>query len=97
MVATLENNGSTPQLVSVDAELPRTGLLGFEPTCIHKICENRVGALKPGEKKEIRIGIWSNNQTRSGGYPVSVRVYTHYQDYSKVVHSTQRSAMLRVV
>lgn len=97
LVVGLENTGSTERLVSVDSRLPQKEMLGFEPACISKTCENRVGPLAPGEKKDVHVGIWSNNQTRAGEYVVVVDIFNHYQDYTKVIHSVKRTLKLRVV
>lgn len=97
LVVGIENTSGEAQLMSIDAFLPRKDLLGFEATCITKRCEKRVGEVLPGGRKEIRIGIWGNNQTKADDYPIEVHAYSHYLNYNKVIHYLKKSAMLRVV
>jgi uncharacterized membrane protein len=93
----LTNVTNDPQLVSVDVMLPRKELLGFDPACINKMSEKRIGEVAPGETKQVSIPIWASNQTPSGDYGLDVSVYAHYQDYNKVFASVQRKTNLRVV
>ena len=97
LVVNVQNTTHEPQLVSVDALLPKHEMLGFEPTCINKVCENRIGTLMPGETKELRLSIWGSNQTQQGDYPLEVHIYSHYQNYDKVINYIKKSASLRVV
>jgi uncharacterized membrane protein len=97
LVVKVKNISHSPQLVSVDALLPREALIGFDPACINKAAEKRVGELKAGETKEVPISIWSNNQTKEGNYTVHVTVYSHYIGYDKVLSYLKKSTSLRVV
>ena len=91
------NISGQDQLVSVDASLPRNQLVGFDPTCINKNIEKKVGQLKSGETTEVMLPVWGNNQSKEGNYPIDVTVYAHYLDYTKVINSVRKSASLRVV
>ena len=93
----LTNTSGEPQLVSVDATLPRGPLLGFDPTCIHKTTEKKLGNLRPNETIEVVLPVWANNQTKEGNYPIEVTAYSHYLDYTKVINSMKKSISLRVV
>ncbi len=97
LIVRIANVSGDDQLVSVDASLPRNQLVGFEPTCIHKMIEKKVGQLKANETTEIVLPIWANNQTKDGNYPIEVTVYAHYLDYSKVINSVRKNISLRVV
>ncbi len=97
LVVDLQNISGEKQMVSLDVMVPNNKLVGFERTCINKKYEKRVGDMMPGERKEVRISIWGNNQTGAGEYPVLVHVYSHYLDYSKVISYIKKDAVLRVV
>jgi len=97
LVVRLKNITNDPQLVSVDVMLPRKELLGFDPACINKMTEKRIGEVAPGETKEVSVPVWANNQTAAGDYGLDVSVYAHYQDYNKVFSSVNRKTSLRVV
>jgi uncharacterized membrane protein len=97
LVVKIKNISQSPQLVSVDALLPRDALLGFDPACINKGAEKRLGELKPGATSEAQITLWSNNQTKEGNYKVDVSVYAHYIGYEKVLSYIKKSTSIRVV
>lgn len=97
LIVKVTNLSNDPQLVSVDVALPKSRLLGFEPTCINKACEKRVGTIQAGETTEVAVPVWGNNQTQQGSYPMEVTVYAHYQDYKKVLNYMKKLASLRVV
>lgn|SRR3989338_3636150 len=97
LIVSVQNTTGQSQLVSVDAMLPRHQLVGFDPTCLHKSSETRVGEILPRETKEVRVGIWANNQTKGGDYPLEVHIYSHYLNYNKVINYIKKSATLRVV
>ncbi|HSB47524.1 MAG TPA: hypothetical protein VLD37_05910 [Candidatus Bilamarchaeum sp.] len=93
----VKNVSGAVQLVSVDALLPKDSLIGFDPACINKAAEKRVGELKPGQSIEANLTIWSSNQTKEGNYPVDVTVYSHYIGYDKVLSYLKKSTSLRAV
>lgn len=93
----IKNVSGQVQLVSVDALLPRDSLLGFDPACINKASEKRVGELKPGESVEASMTVFSSNQTKDGNYPVEVTVYSHYIGYDKVLSYLKKSTSIRAV
>lgn len=97
LVVKVKNRSPDPQLVSVDALLPRNAMVGFDQSCINKAVEKRAGELKPGESKDITIDIWSNSQTAEGAYPVDVTVFAHYIGYDKVMSYIKKNASLRAV
>lgn len=95
LVVKVKNISSDPQIVSVDALLPKDVMIGFDPACINKAVEKRVGELKSGETKDIQILVWSNNQTKEGTYPVDVTVFSHYIGYDKVMSYIKKNTTLR--
>ncbi|MFH0737133.1 MAG: hypothetical protein V1827_00620 [Candidatus Micrarchaeota archaeon] len=97
LVVKVTNASSFPQLVSVDALLPRDALIGFDPACINKAAEKRVGELKAGSSIDVPITIWSSHQTQEGNYPITVTVYSHYIGYEKVLSYVKKSTSLRAV
>jgi len=97
LLVKIKNVSSSPHMVSVDAAVPRNAMLGFDPACINKAAEKKAGELKAGEILEIPITIWSSTQTKEGTYPVDITVYSHFMDYTKVLHHTKKSASLRAV
>ena len=93
----VKNVSRSPQLVSVDALLPKEAMLGFDPACINKAAEKRVGEIKPGDSVEASMVIWSSSQTKEGNYPVEVTVYTHYIGFDKVLSYVKKSTAIRAV
>ncbi|HIH22987.1 TPA: hypothetical protein HA238_04620 [Candidatus Micrarchaeota archaeon] len=97
MIVKLTNTANEPQLVSVDILLPKKELIGFEPTCINKHMEKRLGEIKAGDSVELVIPIWGSNQTRDGNYPMELTAYSHYINYDKVLNYVKKRITLRVV
>jgi len=97
VVLKLRNITDDKQLVSIDILLPREKLLGFDPACISKSIEKRVGEVGPGQSVEVSVPIWANNQTAAGDYAMNITAYAHYQDYNKVYASVQKLISLRAV
>ncbi|MFH1520689.1 MAG: hypothetical protein ABID61_03530 [Candidatus Micrarchaeota archaeon] len=97
LVVKVKNTSSSPQLVSVDALLPKDAMLGFDPACINKAAEKRVGELQPGDTKEINITLWSNSQTKQGTYAIEVSVFAHYISYDKVLSYVKKNVSIRAV
>ncbi len=95
LVVKVKNISKSPQLVSVDALLQKDAMIGFDPACINKAAEKRIGELKAGSEMEVPITIWSNNQTKEGNYSVEVTVYSHYIGYEKVLSYIKKSTSLR--
>ena len=93
----IKNNSDETQLVSIDALLPKKILVGFDPTCINKHVEKRVGEVLAKETKVIDITIWSSNQTKEGDYPIELTFHSHYLDYNRVLNYMKRNAVVRVV
>lgn len=97
LIVKVKNVSGATQLVSVDALLPRDAMLGFDPACINKAVEKRVGELKPGTSTEVSIPVWANSQTKEGSYPIDVTVFSHYIGYEKVLSYVKKSTAVRAV
>lgn len=97
LMVRVKNVSPDPQLVSVDALLPKNVMVGFDQACINKAVEKRAGEIRPGETKDIAIDVWSNTQTAEGAYPVDVTVFAHYVGYDKVMSYIKKSASIRAV
>lgn len=93
----VKNITPDPQLVSIDVMLPKAAFMGFEPSCINKVIEKRLGELKPGESGTAAVQIWGGTQTASGNYEVGYTVYAHYIGYEKVLNYQKNKTVLRVV
>ncbi|NYZ77103.1 hypothetical protein H0O02_02185 [Candidatus Micrarchaeota archaeon] len=97
LVVKLTNLTKDPQLVSVDVLLPKEALIGFEPTCINKAMEKRLGEVRPGETARAAIPIWASTQTRPGVHGIAVNAYAHYIGYEKVLNYMKTKTSLRIV
>jgi uncharacterized membrane protein len=97
LVVKVKNVSNDAHLVSVDALLPKGTMVGFDPACINKAVEKRIGELKAGESKDIQIQVWSNSQTKEATYPVDVTVFAHYIGYDKVLSYIKKNTSLRAV
>jgi hypothetical protein len=97
LIVKITNVSKDPQLVSMDVMLPKDQMLGFESTCLHKSVEKKVGEVAPGATVEASVPLWANNQTKPGNYRMNLKVYSHYQDYNKVLNYMEKAASVRVV
>jgi len=97
LIVKVKNVSGETHLVSVDALLPKDAMVGFDPACINKAIEKRVGEMKPGEARDVQVQMWSNGQTREGNYPVDVTVFAHYIGYNKVLSYIKKNTSLRAV
>lgn len=97
LVAKVTNLTKDPQLVSVDVLLPKNALIGFEPTCINKAMEKRLGEVRPGESAQASIPIWASTQTGPGTHEIQVTAYAHYIGYEKVLNYMKTKTTLRIV
>jgi uncharacterized membrane protein len=97
LIVKVKNVSGETHLVSVDALLPKDAMIGFDPACINKAVEKRIGELKPGEAIDVQVQMWSNSQTQEGNYPVDITVFAHYIGYNKVLSYIKKSTALRAV
>jgi len=71
--------------------------LGLDSMGLNKAREVRVGYMKEGEEKMVRVPIYGSTNTAPGNYPVDVSIMAHYRDYGHVLNSVRKSLELRVV
>ncbi len=97
LLVKVKNISGSTQLVSVDTLLPKDAMIGFDPACINKASEKRLGEIKAGDFVEVPVTIWSNSQTKEANYPIEVTVYSHYIGYEKVLSYMKKTTSLRAV
>lgn len=90
----VRNNSDQELLTSVVAVLPR--VLGFERIGLRQEHEQRLGPLKPGEERIVKIEVWSNQKTPPGAYVCKVFAISHYRDYAHILNEVRRIVDLRV-
>ncbi len=97
LLVKIKNVSSSSTLVSLDASVQKTAMIGFDSACISKSVEKKAGELAPNQSVELKIPLWSNNQTKAGSYSLNLVVYSHYLNYNKVISTTKRSTSVRAV
>lgn len=97
LLVKVKNLSDSSALVSIDVSVPKTAMIGFDSATISKSVEKRAGELAPNQSIEVKIPVWSNNQTKANSYSLDLVVYSHYLSYSKVISSTKRSTSIRAV
>lgn len=97
LIVKITNLTKDPQLVSVDVLLPKNALIGFEPTCINKAMEKRLGEVRPDETVKASIPVWASTQTQPGSHELQVTAYAHYIGYEKVLNYMKTKTNLRIV
>lgn len=95
LVLKVKNNSPDAQLLSVDAAVPKNAMLGFDQASLQKTIEKKVGDVKAGEVKEVKIEVWANNQTPPGTYPIEISAYSHHVNYEKVMGYVKKKLTLR--
>jgi len=95
LIIELKNLKEEPLLTSIIVQLPKN--LGFDQTALSSTREIRLGDLKPGEEKVVRVDIWGNPRTDAGEYPIEVTAVCHYRNYSYVLNAEKKGITLRVV
>ena|SRR3989338_9233823 len=90
----LVNTTTAPLLTSVIISVPRT--LGMDQTGLSHEKEVRMGVLQPGEHKQFRVGVFSNQKSAPGSYPVRVHATAHYHDYGHVMNQVRQTLTVRV-
>lgn len=90
----IRNNSDQPLLTSVVVVVPRA--LGFEQIGLQQEHESRLGELKPGEERFLKIPVWSTPKTPPGSYKFAVFAISHYRDYGHILNEVKRTLDLRV-
>lgn len=90
----LQNVHDQPLLTSITVSVPRQ--LGMDRTGISHEREIRLGELASGQSKRFKIGVFSNQKSAPGTYPVDVFASAHYRDYGHVLNEVRRRLVIRV-
>lgn len=95
LIIQLKNLKEEPLLTSIVVKLPKN--LGFDQTALSNTREIRLGDMKPGEERTVRVDVWGNPRTDAGEYPIEVTAVCHYRNYSYVLNAEKKEIVLRVV
>ena len=90
----VENASDQEMLTSLVAVAPKT--LGFDRTGLQHERELRLGMLRPGETRSVKLQVWSNQRTEAGDFPLKVFAISHYRDYGHVLNEVRKDLTLRV-
>lgn len=90
----LANNADAPILASIVLSVPKG--LGFERSAIQPQREVRLGFIKPGEQKFVKVPLWATQRTQKGNYPIEIVAISHYNDYAHVLNEARKTIVLRV-
>jgi len=95
LIVELKNLKEEVLLTSVIVQLPKN--LGFDQTALSNAREIRLGELKPGEEKVVKIEVWGNPRTDSAEYPIDVTAICHYRNYGYMLNAEKKGITLRAV
>ena len=90
----VRNNSDQEQLTSLVSVVP--GVLGFEKLGLQHENETRLGMLKPGEERTIKLEVWSNQKTPPGLLKAKIFAISHYRDYAHILNEVRRIIDFRV-
>lgn len=90
----LQNQSDVEEMTSVVVEVGKG--LGLDRSAIQQEREIRLGFLKPGESKFLKVQVWATQRTEKGVYDVSVAAIAHFHDYSHVLNMARRRLSIRV-
>lgn len=90
----IQNHSEVDELTALVVTVPKG--LGFERSAIQQQRELRLGYLKPGEKKNLRIQLWATQRTEKGTYTIGLHVMAHYKDYAHVLKEVKKTFNFRV-
>ena len=82
-------------LTSFVVELPQS--LGFEKNMLTRQREVRIGAMGPGEEREVGVEVFGSMKSEPGEYTVLLTAMAHYRDYGHVINAVKKRTMLKVV
>jgi uncharacterized membrane protein len=95
LIIELKNLKEEVLLTSVVVQLPKN--LGFDQTALSNAREIRLGELRPGEEKVVKVEVWGNPRTDAGEYPVDVTAICHYRNYGYMLNAEKKNVVLRAV
>ncbi|MEM0475270.1 MAG: hypothetical protein QW343_00535 [Candidatus Norongarragalinales archaeon] len=89
----LQNTSDKELLTSVVVEVQKP--VSLDSTGLTNQREIRLGLLSPGERKQLKIAIYSNARVQPGTYDVRVFAVEHYRDYGHVINEVKKTLTLR--
>jgi len=95
LIIDLKNLKEEVLLTSVVVKLPKN--LGFDQTALSNMREIRLGEIKPGEEKVVKVDIWGNPRTDPEDYPLEVTAICHYRNYGYMLNAEKKDIVLRAV
>jgi len=95
LIIELKNLKEEVLLSSLVIELSKN--LGFDQTALSNAREIRLGEMKPGEEKEVKIEIWGNPRTDAGDYTIKATAICHYRNYGYLLNAEKKEVVLRAV
>jgi uncharacterized membrane protein len=95
LIIDLKNLKEEVLLTSIVVQLPKN--LGFDQTALSNMREIRLGEIKPGEEKVVKVDVWGNPRTDAGEYPIEVNAICHYRNYGYMLNAEKKSIVLRAV
>ena len=90
----LRNVTDTELLTSVVLAIPKQ--IGFEGSALSHEKEIRLGLLKPGELKHLKVNVYATQRTPKAIYPLMLYVISHYRDYGYVLNELKKRVDIRV-
>ncbi len=89
----LQNTADKELLTSVVVEVKKP--VALDQTGLTNTREIRLGPLQPGERKQLKIAVYSNPRVAPGAYEVKVVAIEHYRDYGHVINEVKKTLSLR--
>jgi uncharacterized membrane protein len=89
----LQNAADKELLTSVVVEVQKP--LALDSTGLTNQRELRLGPLQPGERKQLKIALYSNPRVAPGAYDVAVFAIEHYRDYGHVINEVKKTLSVR--
>ena len=89
----LQNTADKELLTSVVIEVKKP--VALDQTGLTNTREIRLGPLQPGERKQLKVAVYSNPRVAPGSYDVKVFAIEHYRDYGHVINEVKKTLSLR--
>lgn len=89
----LQNSADKELLTSVVVEVQKP--IALDSTGLTNQREIRLGPLQPGERKQLKIAVYSTPRVAPGTYAVRVYAIEHYRDYGHVMNEVKKTLTLR--
>ncbi|MEM4255507.1 MAG: hypothetical protein QXR53_04245 [Candidatus Norongarragalinales archaeon] len=90
----VRNNSDRPLLTSIVTVCSKA--IGFDTIGLQQQHESRLGELKPGETRFLKIPVHSTPKSQPGNYKIAVFAISHYRDYAHILNEVKRTLEVRV-